>query len=165
VPVQGANQGWIRQHRTFTYDDPALPATWTTQAVDDGADGSVDSRELRRFEQGRLARYERRRGETPAAVWTYRYDGGRLAIADRDQGFWQPHPDGTPDVRMTWTYDGAGALAAFEQDGTDALDDPRLDGVADYRERWAPACAPLVERFPWIAHLPRAGDTTPPFRD
>jgi hypothetical protein len=113
-------------------------------------------------ESGRITRSEffYANEAAPATAWSFGYASDRLETMDRDWTF-TTRPDGTSDVRHSWIRDGQGRINGYEQDGTDHADDPHIDGVADIRETYSPGCGELLERFPWLAHLPDRDEDGP----
>lgn len=76
---------------------------------------------------------------------TRSYDvSGRLVGIDIDGAGLAPRIDGTPDLRRQWTYDGAGRVASYLEDGTEILDAPVVDGVPDGVTTFEPACAEIA---------------------
>lgn len=71
-------------------------------------------------------------------------DEGRLVRLDSDGNGLAPTPDGTPDIRLAWTYDDQGNCTGFTQDGTEAFDAPFVDGVPDETRTFDPSCASIA---------------------
>jgi hypothetical protein len=147
----GPGQGYVRTRERYFYEDPNT-TLWTRLEYDRGADGSIDEAWVRTMEAGATKRAEYRISAMNElrAVWTHSNEGGKLISIERDQGYWQG-ADGAADIRFSWKYASDGQLESFEQDGTDSLDDPHIDGVPDYSERYSRGC-------------PQPGEVLPTFR-
>lgn len=163
IPFAGQNHdpGTIE----YFYDDAANPDSWTREVSSYESDPPLTYTWTRTVEAGKVTRAEQLFPDepTPRGIWTYAYENEVLTTIERDQGYWDGS-DGVPDIRFSWSHDDQGLLRAFEQDGTDHLDAPTIDGVADFRETYSPGCSALLDEHPWLAHLPDRDETTPGFR-
>lgn len=120
--------------------------------VDWGRDGTVDETYRYAYDaRGLLSGREAGSAADPVASrWFFRRDdSGRLVIGELDGAGWS-RPDGRIDIRMTWTYDGSGSVVRFEQDGTEVLDSPHTDGIADTTRRYSGGCGAVGEKAPDI---------------
>ena len=140
----------------YTYEDPSSPL-WTRAELDLLGDGPVDIVKIRILTGGLPTREEWRAngGATLDTVYSHQYEDRRIVTLERDRGYWPGQiADGKPDIRWSWSYDAAGRLRSFQQDGVDDLDNPHVDGKADRRQVFSAGCQPLITRFPWLAGLP-----------
>lgn len=164
VPV-ASGQGYEPGTITYFYDDAENPTLWTRQESAYTGERAVAFTWIRSIENGRVVRAEQQfpDEEVPRGIWTHAFDGDLLTTIERDQGFWDGS-DGVPNIRFSWLRDADGRLTSFEQDGTDHNDDPHIDGEPDFSETYSPGCQGLLERFPWLSHVPDRDETTPNFR-
>lgn len=161
VLVEASGQGADATRTTYAYGDESVPDAWTRQVTDSG------SGVARTFVDGKVstvAFFEE--SGTVFHSWQYVYDAvGRIQATERDGGLWKSDvPDGTPNILYEWQRDSAGTVTTFTGDGTDANDNPFLNGISDYIQTYSPGCRTLLEKFPWLAHEPGPNSTGPRFR-
>jgi hypothetical protein len=164
--VEVARNGWVQ---TNEYDSSGR---LVSSEITSG-DGLQRTTETREYRDGRLLRIVRETrvpdSETSVAVrrfgWAhgfvtdvYQEDSsrvwshqevfhdvaGRLTRIDVDGAGFILGPDGKPDIRVTWSYDFSDRILGREQDGTEELDAPIIDGKPDAVSGFDAACADIA---------------------